>query len=377
MSIARFVDQTVKRLRNTKVDLGLLAPNAVVGSMFSGATGIAFFLYEAARLRNDDALYERAHDWSNAAAHWAKHATKEQWQGSPHGLVNGATGLAYVQALLSAHENDSTGVLRSLSTIERAATSIDGNAEAMRSTELYGGSAGILCAALSLRARLGDSLGKSEQATLSRIRRTTTTAVKAAHRRTIPERLALAHGCAGELLSLVAAVGPTDFVSRRLDELAVLHQTDVKGRVFWLSHQSSSDTSMLGSFCSGMAGHVVLWTEVARQTRSKQHARLARQSAESLSVLRTGSPSLCCGLAAQSAAFQQVADLFGDERWARLAYSRISHATSLMSERVTVLGLWQGTLGVALVAMKRLAGESGFPCIDLTPPTETRQRRTM
>jgi len=97
--------------------------------------------------------------------------------------------------------------------------------------------------------------------------------------------------------------------------------------------------------------------------------KVARQAAESVAILAGRTLSLCCGLAGQSVALQWYADISGDTRFARRAYDRISRATQALEDttsRKPSLGLWQGALGVALVAMSRLAGERSFPCIE--PP---------
>lgn len=382
MTLASFVDRIVARLCRTPVDLALLPSAGIAGSLFSGAAGVAFFLHEAARLRGEDELFERARAWSSAARRWADRASNDDWRGSAHGFVIGASGLAFVEALLSAHEADARGVQRALERIERASASSAGFDPDLRPTELYGGSAGLVCATLGLEQRLGGSMSQSARAVLRRIRGRTTGALEEAYAagsdRAAPDLLGMAHGFAGELWALVTVLGPAHGVVRaRLAELEALHETDRNGLVFWRTRRIASDTSMLGSFCNGMAGQSLLWSELARRTGSKRSLKLASQAAESAAVLVSKNPTLCCGLAGQSVVLQRYADVSGDARFTRRAHACISRATRAvdgMTSRKPSLGLWQGALGVALVAMSRLARERAFPCIE--PPLNDAARRT-
>jgi hypothetical protein len=166
-------------------------------------------------------------------------------------------------------------------------------------------------------------------------------------------RLGFGHGLAGELWPLVQALRVGDPVaSARLAELAALREVDEEDFVFWLSARGKWDLAMVGSLCNGVAGHSLLWSEVARQSRSAESLALARRAAESTAFLGDGTPGICCGLAGHSLALQRYADVSGDARFGRLAYARLARATREIAKLGPdhTLGFWQGALGVALVA---------------------------
>jgi hypothetical protein len=95
--------------------------------------------------------------------------------------------------------------------------------------------------------------------------------------------------------------------------------------------------------------------------------KLARQAAESVAVLVGRVPHLCCGLAGQSVALQRYADVSGDASFRRRAHACIARAVRALEQTVPrkpPIGLWQGALGIALVAMSRAARERSFPCLE-------------
>ena len=222
--------------------------------------------------------------------------------------------LPTVVALLDARAGDAKAVLRALERLGCESVM----QTPIRRTELYGGAAGLACAALGLEQRLGAMLAPEARVILGRILQRARKSLEEAHfgrgARAAPELLGMAHGFAGELWALSALRGPEHEATRaRLDELAALRDHDVNGLLFWHPARGARDTSYVATWCHGMTGHSLLWSEVARRSSSRPFARLARRAAESVAVLRAGTPTLCCGLAGQSIALQRYADLSGDE----------------------------------------------------------------
>jgi Lanthionine synthetase C-like protein len=194
------------------------------------------------------------------------------------------------------------------------------------------------------------------------------------------EPCGLAHGVAGELWALLGAAGPANATVRaRLAELAGRRRTDDHGLVYWVPRGARVDAWNLTSWCSGIAGQTLLWCDAAQATRAPPWRRLAEAAAATTAALHTPEPSLCCGLAGQSLALQRYADLAHDRRFARKAYDRLVQAVERADRSSAFFGLWQGALGVALVAMYRLHGERRAPCIEpgvRPPPPPTRDRCT-
>jgi hypothetical protein len=238
-----------------------------------------------------------------------------------------------------------------------------------------GGAAGLVCAARDLDARLptGPEYRASRE-TLGRVRERALAVLLVKHRAPLDpgpaDYLGFGHGLAGELWALVAALGAEhEIVRARLAELAALRELDEEGLVYWLPARASQATFLLGTWCNGMAGHTLLWSEVARQTGSEESMDLARRCAESTSILSNGSPTLCCGLTGHAMALQRFADVSGEAAYARRAYRRLASALPLAEREIgsVFLGLWQGSLGIALVAMGRLCGERTIPCHEPPP----------
>jgi hypothetical protein len=143
-----------------------------------------------------------------------------------------------------------------------------------------------------------------------------------------------------------------------------LQRKDDEGFVYWPGTASHVDASLVASWCTGVAGHTLLWSEVARQTGTRADRDLAAECARTTAFVPSGHAGLCCGLAGQSIALQRFADLSGDPRYARRAYERLVRATALADrDRSGDLLLWKGALGVALAALARLRGERLFPVL--------------
>ena len=371
MGLADFVDRTVTHVRNTPVDAAELPPGGVQGSLFSGAAGVAFFLLEMGRLRADPSLLPVARRWWALANAWAARATPDDWYGLPDGFLAGEAGVAHVDALLSAAEGDARRVLAAVERVDHV-TARGATGAQFRPGELVGGMAGVACLTRDLAARLHAPSGSIATSTL--LARVEARAVASLETDTTPaaeaQTLGMAHGVAGELWVLLRAHGAGGVdMRRRLAELAALRRHDDEGLVHWA--RTPDEIDQVCAWCAGLAGQSVLWTDVARRSGNDDDASLARSIATSLAALPERTPGICCGLAGQALAFQRFADLTGDARFTRIAYDRLARAAAIVdTHRDLRLGLWQGALGVALVAEQRLRGIARFPLLEPPAPDE-------
>ena len=373
MALVQFVERVVERLRETPVDLRLLAPEGGPASIFMGGAGVAFFLHETARLQKRDELLPLARKWSATAREWADRSTTRAWSDLPFGFVQGEVGLSYVEALLSLREGDAANALLAVERIERAATRLS---ELARPTELFGGAAGIASATRCLEARLLPGAEHDAARTILRgLRERMIHGVLERYGAALDpgadDMLGFAHGIAGELWALAVLEADQEIVRPHLSDLTALGERDDEGLLYWLPRRESSDVAMLGTLCNGMAGHTLLWCEVAKRTRDAAAMELAGLCARSTAVLVTPSPTLCCGLTGQAVALQRYAERSGDKRFTRRADARLARAIRIVEEtgdETPFLGVWQGVLGIALVAMGRLHGEQAIPCVE--PPSQ-------
>jgi hypothetical protein len=178
----------------------------------------------------------------------------------------------------------------------------------------------------------------------------------------------MAHGVAGELWALLVAHGPEHpRVKARLAELAALRDVDDEGLPFWRLSPGAPLDFMIGSWCGGMVGHTLLRCRAARGSKRDASRTLAGASAETTAIASTASPTLCCGLAGQSFALQRWAVVSGDACFSRRAYGRLKRAVTVYrQDDPWFFALYQGALGIALVAMTRVheSARPTFPCIE-------------
>jgi lantibiotic modifying enzyme len=379
--LGAYVDRVVARVLEAPADAALLQPNAVVGTIFNGAAGVALFLVEVARLgRADEPALRLADRWLAMADEWARTASFEDWLELPRGFVFGASGIAYVDALLGAARNDAARVEAAVARIEAHAERFDELAsrkDGIRASGLLAGEAGVAVAARLLRARLPAEVRyEPARARLEALRARLVRSVRDVQgTATLAQQpdtmLGMGHGVAGELFVL-AAEGARDATllgdaafQARVRELGELRLADASEHVFWLAQQTDENLAMVESWCNGTTGHLVLWTALARAGSDYAAAR-ARETAASTAFLLSRSSGICCGLAGQALALQRYAEVAGDARYKRLSYARLRRAMQLAElDPGRAFGFWQGALGVALVALGRLRRETAFPCVEV------------
>ena len=152
-----FVEKTVNSVLDAETSLARFPVEAVPGLLYSGAPGVAFFLYEVARLGGDDALIDRAYRWCELGREWARRATRTDWKGFPRGFLIGEVGVAYMEALLCERRGERTGVLAAAQRIEKVSECFDDLGSGLRPNDPIAGRGGVLCALRDLNARLSSA----------------------------------------------------------------------------------------------------------------------------------------------------------------------------------------------------------------------------
>jgi hypothetical protein len=356
-----FLHALVERVRGCPPDL---AGTRGSGSLFDGAAGVAFFLLEAARLQHVDSL-DLAESWCRAAESWS-HRTPRDGSPAPEqrwGLMHGLGGVAYARVLVSSARRDARGVSRGIDMLASACAQIRHRGDC---TSLFDGAAGLFAAV----QQLNDRLEVAEAGELQPLRDSVwppladTLCIPIAGRGSAA--LDLAHGIAGELLVAAAHCGRTDFVRARARELARLGTRDA-GTIRWPALAGGFPEQAPQALSTGMSGHAYLWTALARPG-GEEEQRIAQLAANAMRLLGPATDaSLGSGLAGQALVHERMGRDWVSPIHRRVSYARLRRALEMSRSAPSdagALSLWQGTLGVGLVALLRNAGEVHIPCLE-------------
>jgi hypothetical protein len=250
-----FIDDSVRYVSAVPVDVDAFGAGALVGSLYEGAPGVAYFLYEAYRLSGDEALLQRAREWLAAGASWSRR------EASPlaNSLLFGRAGGAFVAALVAHARNDAACV----------ASSVRAFAHAWRDvrklkpvpTELFAGAAGFLAAAPAL---MTPTLPRVLVDLLSTVGREAAHYVlrKVRMARDTDTQLGFAHGLAGELWAL-AHEGHSDEVAAPWQQLDAAAERNER-YVLWPAHRDASIASdRAATLCNGVTGQALLCEALA------------------------------------------------------------------------------------------------------------------
>ncbi len=368
---AAFVDRAIARIKDIPPSVDVFGEDCVRGSLASGAAGVAFFLHEAARLR-EAALMERADGWTAAAEQWAHEAGEEAWRGTPCAHLLGRGGLATTRILVSSSLGDSRGVARGFEMLAGACARV--RDQARLPAALFDGAAGLLCALRYVRV----SLGREWASEAARLEEDVWPVV--AEHLSSPlggdgAHLGLGHGIAGELWC--AATWWPDgtplpaFLLARVTELLEVAEEDETAIVWPCAiGEEFGDALSAYSVCHGTSGHALLWAALHRRG-VEPAGRVIERIGRTMCLLGPSPhPTVCCGLAGQSIAHRRLSAHLPRVPHERRALARILRAAvtpvqGLLQPEGPVL--WFGSLGVALVAMLEEAGESQLPCLE--PPS--------
>jgi hypothetical protein len=372
MALSALVDAAIARVARLEPATDYFPRGVAAGNLFGGAAGIAFFLHEAARLRSPSLLGQAAR-WADRAEAWARRASPAEWEPlgveTRWGLLHGLGGVAYARILVSSSSGDDEGVVRGVEMLLEACAGVQ--RQETRATFLFEGAAGLLCAIRQLRPRvaaaLGADLNQAGAAMWQFLAERLETPIGG---RQGNRALGMAHGIAGELWAAIdwADRGPLpDVVRARLTELVALAQRDDQLALF-STYAGQPLDDYVHSFCNGMTGQTLLWTRLAARA-DEVDLRIGELTANALDRLGPAPGyTLCCGMAGQAAVHAVVARQTKGDIHRRRGLARIRRAAELAGvdhDREQALSLWHGPLGVATVALLRLARESHVPCLEL------------
>ena len=174
-------------------------------------------------------------------------------------------------------------------------------------------------------------------------------------------RLGLAHGWAGLLYtalraaSVVGAAVPAD-VRDRLDQLAAIGRGGRDG-LRWpgtILHPGVAATTPNDApgWCSGSAGHVLLWTEASRVLDDRALLDTAAQAAHYALEHPARNPDFCCGTTGRAAALLRLYQATGEPRWLTGARRLCAAAAAAWRPSSADPTLRRGPLGTALLVLE-------------------------
>ena len=306
----------------------------------AGARDLAWFSLRAALAREDPDLLAAADVWAcRAPTDWALEAVNVE--------IHRARGDGAAQARAAA---------AFLAGCERAGDDLD----------LLGGRSGSLVAA----ARVLDALAGSE-ADRTPLTRWVRQAVEeiwqtvdgwgpVSECRELPH-LGMAHGWAGLLYATLRACRATATplpagLGERLEQLAALARPGGRGAcwVGTIAHAgiATRTPALAPGWCSGSAGHAVLWTLAHEELGDRRHLELAERAGRYAIDHPAANPDLCCGATGRGFALLSLYRATGEESW-RVEAERLAHrAAATWAETADPFSLRRGRLGTALLLVE-------------------------
>jgi hypothetical protein len=339
-------------------------PDAPLASVHFGAAGVAYALLRMAQRRGDPRLLAAADLWSQkaytlAGRHDAFYNEQLHIEGATVGevsLFHSEAGLHCVRALVSTAQGDAAGVNTALKAFAEHTTRPNAQLETWAQTDVALGQAGLLLGCSELIESIPDVPlfdrgivfargGKLAAGVLARVQRES---IESSDLTT----LGIAHGWGGLLFSLLrwsrAAHAPADpVIAVRLRELASLAEPDGAG-LRWPVR--AFDSTFVDGWCNGSAGYAMLFALAQHALGDPTFGRLAEGAAVSAwsSLSRLG--CLCCGQGGIGYALLALHRLTGQDVWLRRARAAAQRATADRSKHFPDHALYQGALGVALLA---------------------------
>lgn len=344
-------------------------------SVTFGASGLAYYFYRIACLRDDPRALAAADLW----ARWSvRHADRPDafYDAAinitsaivgPISLFYALPGAYCVQALICLAMGDLAGARRGVDGYVRAAD------VPCAEPDLTLGQAGILlgCALLTeaIGARPGLPAGALHELG-DRIAASLGPALARAVTASSPPRaqwLGVAHGVAGILYALLrwapyasarsapAAPAASDDVGDYLDWLRTLGRPADDG-ICWpqSSGGRSQDGRVLTGWCHGSAGYVLLWLEADHWLPAGGFDALAAAAGRHLwgAASRQADPgTLCCGSAGQAYALAALYRRTGDSIWRQRSVQLADRAVATVGHaRQRPGSLYKGDVGIALLA---------------------------
>jgi serine/threonine-protein kinase len=352
MRAADFAEQVDRALESRRQRPSLV--ETIVDSFVSaGTAGTALYLAESARLTGRKRTLVAAREWLDTRKKLVrdKEAKKDDVP-APSGVLRGAAGRAYVDALIAGLENDSAAATRA---IGRFATAWDGaNTPGPYLYDGWYGVPGYACTAKDLEER-GLASTPAAKANLDRVATDTLRMLDRQIAAPIASReagstMGLAHGIMGELAASIRVGSRSPHLRERLDELLAMAVRDAR-YMLWPSVTGGDVPGAIpGSRCNGVTGAVHLWCAAAERFDDPRYFDAARLAANTTADLATSGATLCCGLAGQAVALDRFGRLASDAGFRRRAQARVRRAIQV-APSLPCARLYQGQAGVALTAL--------------------------
>ncbi|HEY0546416.1 MAG TPA: lanthionine synthetase LanC family protein [Pyrinomonadaceae bacterium] len=331
-----------------------------------GASGLAYFFYRLACLRNDPELLATADLWSSwsrenaeqpGSFHCSEIGITEEAVGSIS-LYHSETGVQCVQALVSHAMGDLYTANKSIQRFIAACAATCDN------PDLTVGYSSVLVGCAAMFEALPEHEHVDRHSLYELGERTLTLVWSRIVDEQIQEPgivrwLGIAHGWAGILYSSLRwreATGTEfDGTLEKLGELANLAKWN-GASVAWPLRMgdSANDRSPRTGWCHGSAGYVLLWTLAHRILGGEHFLRLAEGAAnhvwDSLDSIKRVNGSLCCGYTGQGYALLGLYRHTGNPLWLDRAETLCERAALLAHRTERRASLYKGDVGIALLA---------------------------
>jgi eukaryotic-like serine/threonine-protein kinase len=333
-------------------DRALPAPTA---SLNHGAAGVAYAWYRRALGEGNAEHLATADAWCLAATRHAAADGDRAWyeealdvgpaQVGRTALYHSELGVRCVTALVALARDDEEAAQSALATYVRAAAALDPR------PDLVVGRAGVLlgcalirdaCAAAG-RCDVGKLVGLGDALCEGLLRELAGEP---------PHDLSVAHGRAG-MLHAALAWGPGSDADVTLgDALGALREEGRPGPDggLWWPRTPAGERWLLPSWCSGAAGHVLLWLAADARFPDAGHLEAAERAAVTAWRSDERQPSLCCGLAGRGFALVALHRRGDEHVWLERARTLCDHAAAgAGTVRDGPASLFKGDLGIALL----------------------------
>jgi serine/threonine-protein kinase len=315
----------------------------------AGARDLAWVAHRAAQARDDPDLLAAADVWACRAARsgppdWALEATAA--------AIHRARGDGAEQA---------RAAISCLAACERAGDGLD----------LLGGRGGALVAAARVLDGMVDveadsgPLARWARETVEETWRTVDAWGPVSACPELPH-LGMAHGWAGLLYATLCACRSTATplpggLGERLGQLAELARPSGRG-VRWVGtipHPAvtARTPTLAPGWCSGSAGHALLWALAHEQLGDRRYLDLAERAGLYAVDHPSASPDYCCGATGRGFALLQLYQATGETSWLAAAERLARAAAAAWPEGADPFSLRRGPLGTALLLIELEAPE--------------------
>jgi serine/threonine protein kinase len=352
--------------------------NPPYGSVNYGAAGIAYAMYKIAVARDDANLLATADVWAQKAVilagqseafHTSEIEINERTVGNAS-LFHSPSGVHAVRALVALARGELAAVMPSLSEFVAASRvpcvfddlTLGKAGLLVGCAELLEGATGALgCDPTPILER-GGELRDQIQCTVNENSFATCVSLSV---------LGFAHGWAGLLFALLRwsqATGESAEPYRaKLDELAALHEPHGTGMRWPTSNRTVTRPAYMDGWCSGSAGHTLLWALAHDLLGGAEYGTFAERSALSAWSSEITVGTLCCGLAGIGYACAAAQRVTGDAAWLRRSRSAAQRALEDRSKWFYRDSLYKGGVGAVLLCEELEASQVATPLVERCP----------